>query len=236
MNTIFPILTNSLEDLSGETTLQRQPDPTVFLIPRWLPIEFDTGIRFLSSEERAVMARFQTEQRQRQYFLGRLCLRHILSSALHVPPATLNIERGEFGKPMLKPHRGNRSVFFNISHSRDYTAIAISHTDEIGIDIEFMETAIDVTQVAAIIMSEREFVAWRQLNDPSQQYSHFYDQWTRYEAHLKLTGLGFNSRQPVTHRTPEFAKLELPNEYCGAVAAWPSSDQAYTDHILPVVH
>lgn len=220
MNSIRPTLINNLDVLNTLGKLERRESPLVILVPYWLPVSIESGLQVLSTDERSTLARYQTEQRRRHFFLGRFCLRQLLSQELHKSPESVRIELGEFGKPTLSQERADCMRHFSISHSRDYTVIAMSHSGEIGVDIEFMDTTFDVTPVAETIMLPNDFALWQQIQDPSHQSASFFDRWTKHEAYLKLTGLGFNSRHADSRRAPDSAKLELPDQYAGAVAFW----------------
>src|SRR5919107_90219 len=103
-------------------------------------------------------------------------LPYLLSRATAAPQNALVIKRGPQGKPFLASHP---EVHFSVSHSGDLYVVAITRAGPVGVDIE------RIREVA-----EAEHIARRWLHgaDPA----HFFEHWTRREAHLKAIGTGLS--------------------------------------------
>nr|WP_315033396.1 4'-phosphopantetheinyl transferase superfamily protein [uncultured Chryseobacterium sp.] len=84
-----------------------------------------------------------------------------------------------------KPYLKGNPVYFNISHSREMVACAIAEFP-IGIDIEFMDTAINYLDFQ-FQMTPAEFAEIHQSEDKIKS---FFSYWTRKEAVIKAHGDG----------------------------------------------
>ena len=94
---------------------------------------------------------------------------------------TLEIKRNEHGKPYFK----NLPDFhFNISHSTDILAVAISD-GKVGIDIEKLRTP-DLRIAKRFCEDEQAYVT---ETDPKNR---FFEVWTKKEAYLKYKGTGIS--------------------------------------------
>jgi len=88
------------------------------------------------------------------------------------------IEYNEHGKPFFE-----QGPFFSISHSRQYSVIAVSE-NEIGIDIEMHENPSKRLMERCFTEEEQEFAEMSTEN--------FLRIWTAKEAVLKFLGTGFS--------------------------------------------
>ena len=111
-------------------------------------------------------------------------LRLILSGKLNKNPDDICFINGRNGKPQLK----DDSLSFNISHTRDSFAIAISEHSSIGVDLESLNRNLNFVPVIKRFFSEKEneFI----LKYPGKSAERFFLLWTRKEALLKAIGTG----------------------------------------------
>lgn len=106
----------------------------------------------------------------------------------------IKIVRGEWGKPRLITPKG---WFYNLSHSDEFTVIALSD-GETGVDIQkIRETDLRLAD-RYFSKSEAEYVK----NSPDPQEA-FFEVWTAKEAYLKALGAGLN--RPLNSFTVNFA-------------------------------
>lgn len=96
----------------------------------------------------------------------------------------VKIFKNNHGKPYLI---GIDNCFFNITHSGDWVAVAISNA-EVGIDLEYNES-FDFNEVIDYVLSEREKIFFLQLSD-SFKCETFYRFWTLKESFVKAIGTG----------------------------------------------
>ncbi len=117
-----------------------------------------------------------------------LC-RIAVSQVLELPPAPIDfrIDYGEKGKPYLRDY----PFYFNLSHSGEYVACAVSDS-EVGVDIQRCSPADGecLGRLARRFFSEEERRALEQCGDGEERRRLFYRLWTRKEAYGKLTGQG----------------------------------------------
>ena len=89
----------------------------------------------------------------------------------------------EFGKPSLP------SVYVSISHSGDFIAVAVSDSEDIGIDIQ-EQKPINLRDFESFL-SQSEQNKLSKLNDDQCQKS-FFEIWTKKEAVMKADGRGMS--------------------------------------------
>ena len=116
-------------------------------------------------------------------------LRVLLGEHLAIPPAAVEIELGQYGKPALaSPHE---STHFNLSHTTDFALCAISRTCVPGVDIEYLDRDIDHDGLARKYFSTREQAEFQRIPASARKHA-FLTCWTRKEAVAKATGQGLH--------------------------------------------
>lgn len=113
--------------------------------------------------------------------LGKCLLMHAVAARKETVSLE-DIQYTKFGRPYFNTLR---NFDFNISHSENMVACAITNEGRIGIDIE-KRKSID------IIDFEDQFsdAEWIHIKDEKFPYYTFYDCWTKKEAILKADGRG----------------------------------------------
>jgi len=114
-------------------------------------------------------------------------LRMILSKRLNKKPNDISFLTGTNGKPGIQ----DNSLYFNISHTRDSFAFAISDQFGIGIDVEELNRHLNFEPIIKRYFSgkESEFI----LESKRYSRNRFFLLWTRKEALLKAIGTGIVS-------------------------------------------
>ena len=172
----------------------------------------------LDVNEQARADGFADEQLRRRFIAGRFLLRAVLARYLDCAPASVRLETGDQGKPRLA---GDHPLKFNLSHSGDSLAIALSWECEVGIDIERARPGIsrDIESIAAHAFPSQIGRRIAAL-PPARRSAAFYRQWTKQEAILKARGTGFS---PVALSSAPSAvtvrELALGRGWFAAVAA-----------------
>lgn len=142
----------------------------------------------LPTEEQERAAGIAAPLRRQHFILGRALLRNLLERYLGPNRRRDRIEILSAGKPVLADPEA--SLHFNLAHSEDIVAVALSAADPVGIDVERIRP---IAQRAGI--AERYFNAEerRQVElaeeDPDAT---FFFLWTAREAMVKATGLGIS--------------------------------------------
>ena len=114
-------------------------------------------------------------------------LRMIISKRLNINPIDISFVTGTNGKPKIK----DDSLFFNISHTRDSFAFALSEHFCIGVDLEALNKNLNFEPVIKRFFSKKEceFI----LESKRSSRNRFFLLWTRKEALLKAIGTGIVS-------------------------------------------
>ena len=138
----------------------------------------------VSEEEWSKANRFHNERDRLTYILSHSLLRLILAKYLNIEPSGIYYEVGLNQKPCLA---GN-ALHFNLTHTREAFAFAVSRTCSVGIDLEDIDNSIDIYSISRTYFNQSEcdfiFEADREATD------RFFFLWTRKEALLKALGTG----------------------------------------------
>ena len=144
----------------------------------------------LTVEERQRAAKMRTGTAPEEFIAGRGSLRRLLSASLNCDPQGIGIVIGNHRKPILRPLRGVRMPHFNVSHSRGMILIALSHAGSVGVDVEYMDSAIEMIDVARAAFHPDDVHRIESAHTAKERLLAFYGSWTRREAVAKADGRG----------------------------------------------
>jgi len=184
------------------------------------PAELRALASTLSADEMERARRFHFERDQNTFVAARGGLRAILGAYLQVDPGRIEFSYGPQGKPALMGP--DADLTFNLSHSDDVAFVALTRGRTIGVDIERIKPFAEVADVTRTIFSARELAVFRTLA-PSDQQDGFFNAWTRKEAFVKATGLGFSmsvKEVEVSFAPGEEARLVRLNGSADEAAQW----------------
>ena len=100
-------------------------------------------------------------------------------------PLFLSYVYSEYGKPYL---RGEKNLYFNISHSKNYVVCAFSDR-EVGIDIQVHKKGKGDIAQRFFSMEDRALME-KLAGEERSSEEIFFSMWTVKEAYMKLTGEG----------------------------------------------
>jgi len=123
----------------------------------------------LSEDERAIAARFATEELRERYITAHAGVRTLLAQYIDPP---LAFTRGARGKPQVA------GLEHNLSHCDDVALLAVAWDRALGVDVERRDADIDERSVGRIVLA------------PDEDELEFMNVWCRKEAVLKATGVG----------------------------------------------
>ncbi|HEX9046797.1 MAG TPA: 4'-phosphopantetheinyl transferase superfamily protein, partial [Verrucomicrobiae bacterium] len=173
-------------------------DPAVWIARLPSDVAIQSHLQsLLSSTERAQLERFQVRQDQLRFLAGRGLLRIFLGAHLKVPAPAVELHYTSAGKPFVSVPKGAPQLHFNVSHSGEWVAIALSFRTEVGVDLEVVRPSDDLETVARQVFPPTALRAWLQ-SDSANSLTAFYQAWTRHEAALKALGQGFAPTGDVT--------------------------------------
>ena len=150
----------------------------------------------LSPDEISRANRFRKSVDRARFVNTRGTLRTLLGRYLGIAPIDVVFVYNSFGKPLLSDS-SIPTLFFNVSHSMQAAAIAVSNSVAVGIDWEFADRVQDPDKLANVCLSSQEMEAYRQLSSAvvTQENAkmHFLlERWTLKEAYLKGIGAGLS--------------------------------------------
>lgn len=185
----------------------------------------------LTAEDRQRAERFASPRSALQFVASHVLLYSELRKVLGPGFSPDHIRRERMGKPFLP---GN-PVYFSLSRSDVYAAVAVCRARPIGIDIE---TRIDPTAIGEIA---NRFLQPREIEEccafpPPRQLEVFTAFWSVKEAILKASGEGF-SRDPreirLAHNKGIPRPVALPKSY-GDPANWECGSTVISVGFSPV--
>lgn len=158
-------------------------------------------------EERAKTMRLGKDRKR--YLVGRILLRLALSHLAGGDPRAWRFITGKTGKVKLAHLPGTALIDFNISHSENAVAVALSSSGQVGVDVEIEKKAvtegnvIDATPLIAFSKREREFLS---TQPQEKRWKEMLRLWTIKEAYAKLIGAGIEQ---------EFSEIDVSDEALG---------------------
>jgi 4'-phosphopantetheinyl transferase len=142
----------------------------------------------LTPEESAACDALRDEADRRSSLVARALVRTTLSRYAPVAPDAWRFERAAGGRPEIASPTGTR-LRFNLSHTRELVACAVALDTDVGVDVERVEDHADLLDLAATVMSDDEFAAFRS-QPAAERPRRFFAAWTLKEAYLKARGFG----------------------------------------------
>lgn len=171
-----------------------------------------TGV--LSKKEQKKAAGYKNPSVKMCYEIGHTALRLLLARCQNTAPECLSFVYGPKGKPALSDSNG---VHFNISHSGDWIALAVSQTP-VGVDIEYARDTRKTDSIVRRFFHPQEAEHYRTLS-PEEQRRFFYERWTAREAALKALGIG------LTVEINEFLVERCPDRPLLRIAGGPPGSE-----------
>jgi phosphopantetheinyl transferase len=138
----------------------------------------------LSPQERARQAAYLLPADRERHAVAHWLKRTVLGRLLGVDPAALRFDALAGGKPVLAPVPGGAAPHFNLSHSGDWVALAVSGIGPVGVDIE-QARQFDHAALAPQVMHPAD-----RLDAPAGAAQGFFTAWSVKEAVTKCSGEG----------------------------------------------
>lgn len=176
-------------------------DPTDVTDPALL----DRYHSLLTPEEHVKWQRYRFDKDKHQHLVTRALIRETLSRyESQVAPPDWRFELNQHGKPTITNPLAH-SLFFNLSHTQNLAALAVTRTAAVGVDVEKIKLVEQVRGLAERCFADSE-IRYVFEGDPSALTWRFFKLWTLKEAYIKARGCGLSlSLQSVV-----FAPLAQP--------------------------
>ena len=143
----------------------------------------------LSDTEARRAERFRGQAKSREYIISRGLLRKVLGITLGCNPEDIDFHYSAHDKPCLAAPKDENDIRFNVSHSHEQTLIALTPSNDIGVDIEHLRTNLEFKKMASRFFSVNEADELNTYTDLGIAQA-FFACWTRKEAFVKALGEG----------------------------------------------
>lgn len=193
---------------------------------------------WLDSSECARAACFRSPADQRSYVVAHALQRWLLARAMDCTPAAIRLATGPAGKPVLLNGAPPERPFFNLSHTREAVACAISRHRPVGVDLESFGSpgGVDGSLLEPFITRVPDHL--QGARDEAARTRQLFLLWTAFEAYWKSQGTGLGSARPrLAVRAARDAALEIRHEGDAATDAPRArvrSSDAVPGHVLSV--
>lgn len=132
-------------------------------------------------------------QHRTRFITRRGLLRQILAAQLDLAADQIHFTYGPQGKPSLCPKaHPQTSLCFNLSHSNGLAILGITHGQEIGVDLEAINTRRNIQGIGERYFHPNEWQHIAAMPEADQPAA-FFDNWACKEAIVKATGGGIVS-------------------------------------------
>ncbi|KIO51361.1 4'-phosphopantetheinyl transferase family protein [Flavobacterium hibernum] len=156
---------------------------TIYL-PDFIELKSELS-QFLTSKELKKAQRFFKELDRDRFIIYRSILKFILAAHTNLNVKNIYLDYHFNKKPYLASHPW---LFFNVSHSEDFAAIAVSRKN-VGLDIEYMSQDFNFTSMLPDVFDDSQIL---QIQNAVDKKHAFYTSWTRKEAFVKALGKGID--------------------------------------------
>lgn len=153
--------------------------------------QIDRFLHTLAADERMRAERFYFPRDRERFIVARGVQRDILGLYSNSAPECVSFNYSAHGKPNLACESGGATIRFNISHSHRVALYAVTRAREVGIDLEFIRSDLELEQIAERFFSHREIATLLALPADLRE-SAFFRCWTRKEAYIKAKGEGLS--------------------------------------------
>jgi 4'-phosphopantetheinyl transferase len=143
---------------------------------------------WLTPEESARRRAYVREVNRLEYLITRALVRSSLSRYRAVPPRAWRFGKNAYGRPHTEPGCG---LQWNLSNTTALVVCAVSQRGEVGVDVEPLDRADDILEVAETVFSPRELGDLRALSDAGRR-DRALDLWTLKESYIKARGMGLS--------------------------------------------
>ncbi len=88
---------------------------------------------FLSKNQKNRLHSFQNPEKLAEFIETRILINGVLRSLIEV---NFDIRLGHAGKPYIYTSNETQACFFNISHTKNFTVLAVTNISDVGVDVE----------------------------------------------------------------------------------------------------
>ncbi len=176
--------------VTADVPALRGTDVHVWAFPLGVSAKRLTELRaLLTPDEIAKADRIIVPVKCAQSAVSRGVARTLLAAYTGVPAADLRFRYGDKGRPYLDGPGDD--LVFNVSHSGELGAIAVTREGEMGVDVEEMDGTVDLIGIGRRFFSPIEHADLSSQTGDNMTRA-FFRAWTRKESYLKARGAGLS--------------------------------------------
>jgi 4'-phosphopantetheinyl transferase len=150
-----------------------------------------THENLLDATERSRADAFKFFKDRKLYVAAHIFLRKKLSRHGSFAPSAWRFNTNRYGKPAIA-NSNNEELYFNLSHTQNLIACAISYQREVGIDVEKRRSLDDFKSLCHHVFSTPEVTDILSYDNIHAQEQRFFTYWTLKEAYIKARGMGLS--------------------------------------------
>ena len=143
----------------------------------------------LEPAEQARAGRFLSDLDRHAYIAAHALARRMLAEAGGLASEAWRFVEGPAGKPEVAPDHGVPWLRFNLSHTRNLVACAVTRDDDVGLDVEDLTRREAGEGIAERFFAPSEAARIAAL-PRAERHEAFLRIWTLKEAFVKATGEG----------------------------------------------
>lgn len=190
--------------------------------------ELSRTLDVLSADERARVEAYANAVVARRFAVARRTAREVLGAILGMAPTAVPLRHGLHGKPALARGAAPRPLWFSIAHCEDLALVALSRTDDVGVDLERTRAIEQWERLADRVLDPAERMQLRCAVERGEDAgSAFLRHWCRVEAELKAIGCGIvgleahrAGKRPLGLRVADLPDLPLPTDVAASGARY----------------
>jgi phosphopantetheinyl transferase len=186
------------------------------LIVKVKPNDWENFKHLLDDNDINRMSAALSDRRKSIICASAILKRYYLASLLNVTIDKIKIDKTAQGKPYITIINNvnapsEQKLYFSISHSENYVAIATNSMYEIGIDLQIVKHTPLINNPKLLFSNtEKQLI----VNSPQDKKSaNFFILWTKKESYLKALGSGINDRNVVNHSQLDLELTEIKADY-----------------------
>lgn len=200
---------------------------------------FESWSCWLDAAELARLDRLQNPIHRHRFLVSHALARAVIGQALDCSPASIVFGSHPQGKPFVSEPRAQQPCYFNLTHTHEMAAIALSVQGPVGLDVEWLARRGPEVGLAQRFFTSNEYQDI--LRQPKHEQHHrLLMYWTLKEAYIKAEGWGLGvgldsfefelsagaspqlhicKSEATPHHNWQFRQFSIMNSHLMAVAA-----------------
>ena len=141
----------------------------------------------IPADQRKHIGKYHKPHDRNKRFLARSFLYELIMETHQTTDFELGFN--SFGRPYLI---NAEEINFSFSYAKDYVLVGVARNRIIGVDIEFVDTAIQLSELVNEIMSDNELLYFRSMDTDEDRFLFFFKTFSGKESIIKAFGTGLS--------------------------------------------